>query len=112
MATSPLTDAGTTPPPQTVEAIPSQTQIRNKSVSSDAVSDKPEGVVPASPAPSEPVARSRGGSASTPPPLVVEGVSRGGKPEAVTPGATGQLLSRLKKRVLETAWQSSETKVC
>ena len=51
-------------------------------------------------------------SDATPPPPE-RGVSR---PEAVTPGGSGQqhgggLFSRIKKRVVETAWQGTESKV-
>lgn len=108
-AASPALFPLTTPPPSKAhgEVIPSQKQIHG-------------GVAPASPSPKEiaKVARTRASKESTGtathPPLV-EGVARR-DPEAVTPGAggSGQLsgvLSRLKKRVVDPAWQGAESKV-
>lgn len=85
------------------EGIPSQLHIRKHSTTLI----KDGGVVSTSPSPSETTMGDQESIQTATPPPPVEGVTRS---DPATP-ASGGLLSRLKKRVVETAWQGAESKV-
>lgn len=86
------------------EGIPSQLHIQKHSTSTLI---KDGGVVSTSPSPSETTVGDQESIQTATPPPPVEGMTRS---DPVTP-ASGGLLSRLKKRVVETAWQGAESKV-